>query len=127
MDRPKWRWFGAWMVAGGAWAFAALTGFTIGIFVAPFALGLTIALSARRSIAAGWPGAVAGLGLPSLYVAWLNRNGPAANACHAIRHGESCTQLFDPKPWLAVALLFVIAGTAIFVVRRRLDKQRSLA
>jgi hypothetical protein len=117
--RPQWRWFGLWVVAGAAWALAALTGFTIGIFVAPFALALTVALSTRRSVAAGWPGAVAGLGLPSLYVAWLNRHGPAANACHPIRNGESCTQLFDPKPWLAVAVFFAVLGSLTFVALRR--------
>jgi hypothetical protein len=114
MDEPKWRWFGVWALVGGAYAMTVLGAFTIGILFLPLALGGTAVLARVRASRASWPGAIAGLGLPALLVAWFNRAFPAPNT-------------IDPKPWLAGAVALVAVSAVIFLaLQRAYDKQRSL-
>jgi hypothetical protein len=112
--RPQWRWFALWAVVGGAYAMTVLGAFTIGLFFVPVAIGGTVGLARARASRASWPGAIAGLGLPALLVAWLNRAFPSPDT-------------IDPKPWLAGAVAFVVVSAVIFLaLQRAYDKQRSL-
>jgi hypothetical protein len=114
MFRPTWRWFAVWALVGGAYAMSILGAFTIGLFFIPFALSGTALLARVRASRVSWPGAIAGLGLPALLVAWLNRAYPAPNT-------------IDPKPWLAGAGVLVVISAVVFLAQQRaFDKQRSL-
>jgi len=117
-DHRPWGWFGAWALVGAAFAVSLVGILTVGIFVLPFAIIGTVLLTRSPSRLRGLPGVIAGLGLPLLYVAYLNRGGPG-EVCSAIPGGESCTQALDPWPWLAAGLLLITAGVVVYLVRSR--------
>jgi len=111
-------WFGLWAVAGAAAALGVLTVLTIGVFVLPAALilGAVLAWRGRREQAVA--GIVAGLGLPLLYVGYLNRGGPGS-VCTPLPGGGECTQETSPWPWAAAGLLLVIAGITMSLAAAR--------
>ncbi|MFD0327143.1 TetR/AcrR family transcriptional regulator [Streptacidiphilus monticola] len=65
-----------------------------------------------------FPGAVAGLGLPLLWVAAANAGGPG-EACTPTDGGMTCTDQWSPWPWLAAGLLLTAAGIALSATRAR--------
>ena len=119
----RWGWFGAWLLVGAAYAVFLIGILSIGIFVLPIAIICTVLLARSTSCLRGLPGLIAGLGLPLLYVAYLNLGGPG-NECSAIKGGQSCVQEVDPWPWLAAGLVLVAAGGVVFLVRSH-SKPRS--
>jgi hypothetical protein len=92
------RWFAAWVVVGCALAFGVVS-FALGplVFV-PAALAAALMLR-KPSARAGAYGALIGVGVLLLFVAYLNRDGLGLN----------------PLPWLFLGLAFVAGG---FVARR---------
>ena len=90
---------------------------SIGVFVLPVALIGTFWLRRRRAPRSSAPGVVSGIGLPMLYVAFVNRQGPGW-----VCEGTHCGQQLSPWPWLIAGVLFVIAGVAgylLLTARRR--------
>jgi hypothetical protein len=131
VDRA-WLWFAAWLLVGAGWCLALLTVLTIGIFVAPVMLLLTVLLllAIRKGSAVGLPGLLSGPALLLFYVAWLNRDassdGCTGNVCAGssgvVQPGTapvSQTQGWDPTPWLAAGAVFLVAGVVLFVLVRR--------
>jgi hypothetical protein len=122
--RRSWEWFGAWLLVGAAYALGLVGILTIGIFVLPVAIIGTVLLLRQPASPRGVTGLISGLGLPLLYVAFLNR-GYGGPACHtsgsATAHtfGYQCTQALDPWPWLAAGLVLIAAGVVAFVVHSR--------
>jgi len=123
-NRRSWGWFGAWWLVGAAYAVGFVEILSIGVFVFPVAIIGTVLLARLPASLRGVPGLIAGLGLPLLYVAYLNRGhgGPACSttgtvAPHTLAY--QCTQALDPWPWLIAGLLLVAAGVVVFVVRSR--------
>ena len=121
--RRGWTSFAAWAVVGAIDALALIGIATIGVLVLPVALGATILLARRRSLLCGLPGVIAGLGVPPLYVGYLNRLGPG-NVCIAVHAGQACVQEYSPWPWVASGLIFVVAGVALFVARSPAARHR---
>jgi len=123
--RQSWGWFGAWLPAGAAYAVGLVGIMSIGIFVLPVAIIGTVLLARHPASVRGVPGLVPGLGLPLLYVAYLNRGygGPACqtsgSATPLQKVAYQCTQALNPWPWLAAGLLLIAAGLVVFVVRSR--------
>lgn len=115
--RP-WGWFVSWMLVGAADALAVIGILTIGILVLPVAVIATVLLARRASSLRGLPGVAAGLGLPPLYVAWLNHAGPG-QVCVAVSGGESCTQEMSPWPWVAVGVALIVGGIVVLIMRSR--------
>lgn len=119
--------FALWAVAGAGVALGLLTAPTIGIFVLPAALVLGSLLAWRGQRWLAGPGVVAGLGLPLLYVGYLNRGGPGTvcagpSAPAPVEGGAgSCMQEWSPWPWIAAGLLLAVAGVvlALAAARRR--------
>lgn len=113
----NWGWFCAWALVGALYCLALLAAMTIGIFIVPFAVVLTVVLSHRPGSRAGLGGLVSGAALPVAYVAFLNRNGPGT-ICRTFENasggGESCTQEWSPWPFVAAALALAIAGVIVF-------------
>ncbi len=93
--RCGWLGFWAWAFAGGLLLFSLVTGLSIGLFVAPFAL-LALVLVGWRTRA--WPeslGALTGFGALCLAVAFLN-------------WGEAGGP--DAAPWLVTGAVLATAG-----------------
>lgn len=112
-------WFVAWIGVGAAYAMVPAGAFTVGIFFVPVALAATVVLALVRRSHVGLPGLLAGPGLLLGYLAYLNRGGPGDVCVPLPGDGQSCTQEYSPYPFLAAALLFIVAGTALFAARRR--------
>ncbi|MCW2524616.1 MAG: hypothetical protein JWO63_2951, partial [Frankiales bacterium] len=104
--------FLAWAATGGALALAAITPFTIGVFVAPLALIALVALvlTARNESAAG---ALCGPAVLILYIGYLNRGGPG-EVCTSTATSQSCTTEWNPWPFAVIGLLLLAAGVALF-------------
>jgi hypothetical protein len=115
--------FLAWASVGAGACLAVLSVLSIGIFVLPVAATATIVLlrwPAGRTMAV--PGLISGLGLPLLYVAYLNRGGPG-QICVTTATGQSCEMEWSPWPWLAAGTLLAVAGIAAFAaLRSRLSR-----
>lgn len=122
----SWGWFGAWLVAGATWFVTVLGILSIGIFVFPVAITLTVVLATRRTSSAGLPGIISGVGLPLVYIAYLNRGGPG-NVCTKSALGQSCTQEWSPWPWLAVGMALVAAGIVVFAARKTAKRPGKLS
>jgi hypothetical protein len=126
--RPAgWRWFCAWAVAGGLVFLSLLTGFSIGVFILPFA-ALAVWFVARTARA--WPelfGVGTGAGAVCLLVAALNREyNPCPEGPITVPPGEtsySCGGL-DPLPWLVAGIVLGLAGAAAYAGGRRIGPPR---
>ena len=123
---PPWRWFAAWMLVGGLYAFSLLGMMTIGLFVLPIPVLATVLLGRKREARSGILGLVAGIALPLFYVSLLNHDGPGM-ICSAIDGGTACTEEMSPWPWLAAGLGFLVLGTAVFWRRRARAKDARLS
>ena len=102
-EKPKLWSFLAWPVVGAALSLSVLGALTIGAYVMPFALvGLFILLKwggDRRSCV----GLISGLGLPLLYVAFLNRDGPGTICSSYGNGGQRCVDEWSPLDSMAMA------------------------
>lgn len=101
------------MGAGGALAVSVL-----GVFAVPLALLLAVFLLVRHHADRSAFGILVGLGLLSLYVAHVQREGPGTVSWHTATASGSDTYM-DPRPWLAAGVLLVVIGIAAFLWRRR--------
>ena len=124
--RPRiWPFF-AWAAVGAGACLALLGVLGIGLFVLPLVLAALIALllwPGGRTVAA--LGAVSGLGLVPLFVAYLNRGGPG-NVCTTTATSQSCTTEWSPWPWLGAGLALVALGAVAFgLLRARLSQAPS--
>jgi hypothetical protein len=123
LDRPTspqlgWGRFAAWLLLGVGYSFAVLGAMTIGVLILPVVIVGTLLVRPRAK--GGTVGLLSGLGLPFLYVAFLNRDGPGT-VCVALRGGgQRCSDEFSPWPWLIIGFALVVVGVLIFRVRRRL-------
>lgn len=118
----SWVSFLLWLLVGAAYAMVFLGAFAIGLFFIPVVIIATVLLVRRPSLSRGLPGLFGGLGLPLLYVAYLNRGGPGM-VCTPTRSpygvGQSCTQESNPWLWLMPGLLLIIVGVVVFMVTAR--------
>lgn len=118
-EKPKLWSFLAWPVVGAALSLSVLGALTIGAYVMPFALvGLFILLKwggDRRSCV----GLISGLGLPLLYVAFLNRDGPGTICSSYGNGGQRCVDEWSPWPWLLIGSALLATGIVLFLRLRR--------
>ena len=108
-------WFWLWALVGGA---AALGAVSLGplLLVPVLAAAGVLASSARiRSSAFGL---LTGAGVLCLFVAWVQRRGPG-EVCWQKATSAGCDTYLDPRPWLAVGVLLVLAGIVGHTVRSR--------
>jgi hypothetical protein len=106
-------------------ALAFLDALTIGIFVLPIAGGAIVFLATRRRATDGIAGLISGLGLPVLFVAYANREGPGDICKITSGGGQSCTQEWSPWPWLLIGLALVGFGVVVFVTSARRREART--
>lgn len=99
-------WFWAW-AAVGALATASLD---LGLLTAIPALLLgvfVVRVGDRRGRST--PGFVTGAGLPLLWVAYVQREGPGTVCWHTAT-GTGCNQYLNPLPWLIIGIALVLTG-----------------
>jgi hypothetical protein len=118
-------WFVAWFLVGAVYALALLSILSLGIFVLPVAIIGTVLLARRPSSHRGVIGIVGGLGLPPLYVAYLNRRGPGTICTHTAQ-ATSCIQEYDPWIWTLIGLFFVLLGVVVFLIVTQRDREKTL-
>jgi MYXO-CTERM domain-containing protein len=112
--------FLAWLAVGAGFCLSLATVLTIGVFVLPATIvALIVLLSRPGSRNSSAAGAISGLGLVPLYVAFLNRSGPGTVCSSTAGGGQECTDQWSPWPFLAIGLLLVAAGLGLFLALRR--------
>lgn len=115
---PSWVAFAAWAVIGAGFSLGLLSILTIGLGVLALAGLATVALTRWHRGIEGAIGAVSGLAFPVFYVAYLNRGGPGT-VCTSTPSSQSCTDEYDPWPFVAVGTVLLAAGLVAFVALRR--------
>ena len=111
-------WFAVWLAVGVALAFSAVAVLSFGLFVFPFAAAAVVLLIVRHHVDRSAWGLLCGIGLLSLYVAYVQRKGPGTVSWHTATASGTDTYL-DPRPWLVAGLLLIVVGIAAFFWRRR--------
>lgn len=117
-NKPSWWTFFAWPVVGAALAVSVLGAMTIGLFVLPFAIAGLLALLKWGGNRKSGVGVISGLGLPFLYIAYLNRGGPGMVCGATSNGGQECTQEWSPWPWLIIGVVLVALGVTLFIRSR---------
>lgn len=118
-DKPSWASFFAWSIVGAALSFSVLGAMTIGLFVFPFAIAGLVALLKWGGNRKNSVGLISGVGLPLLYIAYINRSGPGM-ICNTFGNGgQRCDEEMSPWPWLIIGTVLVVAGVMLFVRLRR--------
>jgi hypothetical protein len=99
-------WFWAWAAVGVAGALGLIS-------LGPIVLGPAIiaggAMSRSRAGLRSAFGLLAGAGLLSLFVAYVQRDGPGTTCWHTAT-ASGCDQHLNPVPWLVVGLLLVVCA-----------------
>jgi hypothetical protein len=114
-----WSWFALWLLAGAALAFSLVDLPAYGLLVLPFAVASVVALTVRHRLDRSAWGLLCGIGLLSLYVAYVQRQGPGTVTWHTATASGGATYM-DPRPWLVAGLLFIVLGSVgAFLWRRR--------
>jgi len=110
------RWFPAWVVVGCALALGVVS-FALGPFVLIPAAVLAVVMIRRPAARRSAYGALIGVGLLLLFVAWLNREGPGTTCWE---HGKSmgCGEHLNPLPWLLLGVAFIVGGFVAHRLRR---------
>ncbi|MEX2210837.1 MAG: hypothetical protein WD689_03640 [Gaiellaceae bacterium] len=128
-----WRWFATWTAAGALFTFSLLSGFSIGLFILPFAAGGLIFVGARSPHLAESLGFVAGVGALALVVAAGNRDytpcGPHGELSlppDAAPGSVSCGG-GDPTPWLVAGVILFGAALLAYALAARLRRGQTPA
>jgi hypothetical protein len=123
MPATGWWRFTAWVFAGALTFFAFVTGFSIGLFVLPFAV-IAIWLVARGGRI--WPeilGLVGGIGVIGIVIAALNHEGGGCKTTEEDGFTTVTCGGIDPTPWLVSGLLLLAAAALLYgFARRRIEK-----
>jgi hypothetical protein len=99
-------WFSAWTAVGATGALGLIS-------LGPIALGPALiagaAISRSQSARRSAFGLLAGAGLLSLFVAYVQRDGPGTTCWHTAS-ASGCDQHLNPIPWLVVGLVMVVGA-----------------
>jgi hypothetical protein len=95
-----------WAAVGVA---AALGALVIGPLVAVAVIACAVPMAARVEIRHSAYGFLTGIGLPLLYVAYAQREGPGTT-CWTAANASGCDQHLNPVPWLVAGAAFTAAG-----------------
>lgn len=107
-------WFWAWAAVGVVFAL----GLDV-VFLLPFAGLLAVIVGFHRGSRRHLEGFMTGAGLPFLYVAYLNRQGPGTVCSTDGAGGTSCEDYLNPWPWLAIGVALVVGGIVLYERNRR--------
>src|SRR5215510_5084660 len=99
-------WYAVWFVVGAAFSLSFIS--FIGVITLPITAVVIVLLCLRPGPRAGAIAALAGAGMPFLYVAWLNRTGPGTSCRTFAGGGSECVERMSPLPWLAIGVLLLV-------------------
>jgi hypothetical protein len=116
---PTWAAFALWAVLGAAVVLGFFT-FTV-LFVVPIVIGV-VAFAIRPRMAKSALGLLAGMGLVSIYVAYVQRRGPGPVCYQTATGGSGCDEYLNPWPWLVVGV--VLVSVAIVAHTRMMRRAR---
>ena len=108
-------WFVLWTAVGAAATFASLS---LLVLVAPLIVVTVLVLVARGAVSRAAFGLLAGAGLVSFFVAYVQRKGPGVVSWHTAT-AAGADEYLDPKPWLVAGVILVTVGILAFIWRRR--------
>lgn len=108
-------WYFAWVAIGVGLALGISA---LGIFTVLPALLAAVLLIASHHAGRSVLGTLVGVGLSSLYVAYVQRKGPGTVFWHTATASGS-DQYLDPRPWLAAGILLILIGVLAYAWRRR--------
>jgi hypothetical protein len=108
------RWFAAWVVVGCALALGTVS---LGPLVLLPTAVIAVLMSRRPAARRSAYGALIGVGLLLLFVAYLNREGPGTT-CWEHGTATGCDEHLNPLPWLLLGLAFVVGGFVAHRLRR---------
>jgi hypothetical protein len=101
-----WVEFALWAVLGAIAGFGLVA---FGALVAvPILIAVLLALT-RPAFRRSWFGAMTGLGVMSLLIAFGERHGPGT-VCWQSATAAGCDQYLNPWPWAVVGIVLVVAG-----------------
>lgn len=63
-------------------------------------------------------GSLAGVGLMSVYIAFVQRQGPGT-VCWQTATASGCDEYLDPRPWLVAGLAMIVIAVVVQATRRR--------
>jgi hypothetical protein len=108
-------WFWAWAGVGAL----AVSSLSLGVLTAPPALllGALVANLGDRAQRSAF-GLLTGAGLPLLWVAYVQRQGPGTTCWHTAS-SAGCDQHLNPLPWLIVGVTLVLTGLTAQTRRNR--------
>ncbi|HEY5474711.1 MAG TPA: hypothetical protein VIK32_16170 [Candidatus Limnocylindrales bacterium] len=113
--RSQLPWFLAWAAVGVG---VALGITALGPLAALPTLLVAILLIVRHHADRSALGILVGMGLLSLYVAYVQRKGPGTVYWHTAT-ASGADQYLDPRPWLVAGILLVAVGVVAFLWRER--------
>jgi uncharacterized membrane protein YidH (DUF202 family) len=108
-------WFVAWVGVGIGFALGVSA---LGFIAVPLALAVTALLVVFRHADRSALGILVGIGLLSLYVAYVQRKGPGTVYWHTSA-ASGADQYLDPRPWLVAGIALVVFGVAAFLWTER--------
>ena len=109
-------WFVAWTAIGCGLGVAAVSfGPLLGIPVIVVAVVLAARQGGLHRLTRAACGVFSGLGVVSLFVAYVQRRGPGTVYWHTATASGADTYL-DPRPWLVAGVALVVAGILAFVL-----------
>ena len=111
-------WFAVWLATGVALAFSIVDLPAFGVFTLPLAVAGVVLLAVRHRFDRSAWGLLCGVGLISLFVAYVQRKGPGVVTWHTATASGADTYL-DPRPWLVAGLLLVLVGIGAFLWAQR--------
>ena len=128
-SRTGWRALLEWALAFALFALTLIGAASIGIFVAPFAIGAVV-LAVRRN--RDWPeaalGGLTGVGAVCLFIAYRNRNyspcPPPGTTVRLARGGHFSCGGLDPVPWLTIGVALAGVGLAGYLAFRQIERRR---
>ena len=113
--RETWFLFALAAILGAGSTVALLIFGVVGVL--PVGLVIWIVAARPRLRRSAW-GAISGVGLILLFVAYVQRRGPGT-VCTTSATVSSCDQFADPRPWLVAGLGLVVAGVVLETWRVR--------
>jgi hypothetical protein len=111
-----WAEFCVWLVLGAAVASGLLAA---GSFAGlPILIGVVWLAVSRPALLRSGFGAMTGVGVVSLYVAYVQRRGPGTVCWHTAT-ASGCDQYLNPWPWLAAGAALTAIGVVAHARRMR--------
>jgi hypothetical protein len=120
--KASWAGFVVWALVGGLFGFASISFFVIA-FIPAIAI-LILAITRKSLVPSGW-GALAGLGVIPLLVAYIQRKGPGT-VCWQTGTASGCDDYLNPWPWLIAGVVMVAFGVGGQFIRMRRDRHEAV-